>query len=149
MYKGKPAQPADDTAPGPISTPIARGTVIAREQEFKNRRAEYDSEISNLERMRTSRGSLQARYDGYVRVYNRLERLAKTLVNEFNVTGLEIPVFDPPALTGSVKMRRVEPTASADASYRETAGRGPSGKGLPTAAPVPGSAADGNWMSNT
>ena len=127
----------------------------AEAQELANRRGELTASFSDLQRMKSSQGNLQAAYDGYVRVYRRIERLATVICG---VTGetIEIPAFDPPQVL-SQKTRTIGPAPSTaevitrpDGSkvtidpataYRETKGMGKSGKGGP-GIPIPGSALD-------
>ena len=129
----------------------------AEAQELSNRRGELTASFSDLQRMKSSQGNLQAAYDGYRRVYSRIERLASVICG---LTGesIDVPDYDPP-LVLSVKTRRIGPPASTaeivvrdDATtatidpttaYRESLGMGKSGKGGP-GIPIPGSALD--WV---
>ena len=131
----------------------------AEAQELANRRGELTASFADLQRMKTSRGSLQAAYDGYVRVYRRIERLATVICG---VTGesIEVPAFDPPQVL-SQKTRTIGPapstakvivrddgttvTVDTAKAYKETKGKGPSGRGT-AGIPIPGSAADHNWV---
>ncbi len=66
-------------------------------QELHNRRAELHSAIGDLERVKrhAGRGSAQAAYDGYLRVWARIERIARAI---YELIGEEsvVPAFDPP-----------------------------------------------------
>jgi hypothetical protein len=69
----------------------------ARAAELHNRRGELNSAIADLERVKRNagRGNAQASYDGYLRTWSRIERLARCI---FELTGEEstVPAFDPP-----------------------------------------------------
>lgn len=133
--------------------------TAAQAQELANRQRELESEFANLQRMKTARGSMQAAYDGYCRVYQRIERLAGVLAAEYE-REISIPVFDPPPLPGALNTRSVgvpkspvelvtrpdgtKATVDTSQAYRETRGVGPSGKGIPRV--IPGSAADHDWV---
>lgn len=80
----------------------------AQALELHNRRTEMASAISDLERVKrhSGRGNLQAAYDGYNRVWARIERLAKAL---YEMTGeeSEVPLYDPPQTLGTGKTQRI------------------------------------------
>jgi uncharacterized membrane protein len=63
----------------------------------------------------------------------RIDRLAEVLAE---LTGKDVLAPSAP--------RGVKPRAPEGGGYRETGG-----KGFPTAAPIPGSGQDGNWMGDT
>ena len=144
---------------------LQRNMLAAQRQEIENRKNELHGAIADLRRMKlaAARSNFHAALNGYMRSYERIQRLAQTIAN---VTGqtVEIPKYDPPSESGGAGMAQVKParlgsqivtrpdgstaTVIPSESYRETGGKGKSGKGLPTAAPVPGSAQaneDGLW----
>jgi hypothetical protein len=69
----------------------------AQTQELHNRRGELNAAIGDLERVKRNagRGNAQASYDGYLRTWTRIERLARCI---YEMTGEEstVPSFDPP-----------------------------------------------------
>ncbi len=130
-----------------VETPQERGMSTARAQELSNRQGELAQAIEDLTTKSKRGGNAQARHDAYCRTYARVERLAKAVAS---MTGkpVSIPAYDPPPPPGAGRVVTIEPAAFDAGTYRETGGKGPSGKGLPTAAPVPGSGQDGNWMGD-
>lgn len=140
----------------------AAGIRRAQTTELENRQNELKGAISDLRRMRQCRGNFAAALSGYSRVYQRIVRLAETIAG---VTGesIEIPEFDPPQEL-STRTRTIGPpkgtaevvtrpdgtkvTVDTAKAYKETKGKGPSGRGLPPPA-IPGSAADSTWLETT
>lgn len=88
----------------------------AMDAELSNRREEMTSALADLNRVKqhSGRGNLQASINGYERVYQRIERIAKQL---FEMTGLEsvVPAYDPPKGAGqgeTVKIGAPDPFAA-------------------------------------
>ncbi len=130
---------------------LQQGIAAARKQEFENRKLQLDSDIIGLRRMtdRAARGYVKASRDAYCRIYERVERLAQIMADEFG-HGVDIPAFDPPTDGRSGNTRTVEPRSVAarvqDSFYRETGGKGPSGRAGPEPG-VPGSDANTAWLN--
>jgi hypothetical protein len=137
------------------NTTLQTNIANAHAQELANRRGELTASFSDLQRMKSSTGNLQAAYEGYCRVYRRIERLA-TVIAGITGESIEVPEFDPPQVL-STKTRMIGPPASTAevvtrpdgtkvtvdkaGAYRETKGMGKSGRGGP-GIPIPGSALD-------
>ena len=129
---------------------LQSGIARARALDIENRRGELTAAFSDLRRMKlsASQGNFQASVAGYGRVYQRIQRLALAIAN---ATGqaVDVPEFDPPTDDMGARMSTIQPADVAPGLYKETGGLGPSGKGLPSAAPAPDSGLgteDGQWL---
>jgi hypothetical protein len=139
--------------------PTVRANIAAaRRQYAENQVLRFQGALSDLRRQKlaASRGNFQAAANGYDRVFRLIQSLADDIERS---TGERpaTPVYSPPVdelefvmekkpSTGKVVTRPdgSQTTINPETSYRETGGRGPSGKGV--SIPVPGSAADNGWM---
>lgn len=119
----------------------ARGIEQAQQQFKENTRLELEAELANLRRVSPDRDRCQATRDGYERCYKRLESTARRYAGLIGAP-VQIPKYLPKPSTRD-EFVNVGPAPAEVATYRETRGLGPSGRGIPPA--IPGTASDHGW----
>lgn len=129
-------------APNPNLGDIIDGKAFARAVKQNNDQLGLTDLLANLARFQARCNETHAWRAAYERSYERLQKAAGDIKRD---TGKDvyIPRYIPG--TDALELVAVEASPNTDMSYRETGGKGPSGKGLPVPA-VYGSASDTTWL---
>lgn len=138
------AREADRVAELAASAPYRRGIAQALENELQNVRGLFAQGLADLRRATLNRDVNIPGRDSYDRCYRRVEKVAQRLKSVARDEKILMPAWIPPPGPKEQEMVEIGAPAVDLGGYKESAGHGPSGKGLPITGP--GSNVDPNWI---